>query len=409
VATEDTATLRATANPTMDAVAMKRLLFYCGTRLGLTQHQVLYMMYGLMAFFVLTFINSTAARIWRRMELWCSGIAHMFFSTDARFNPKKQPDPDLVMQAMSNDLSCSHPTRRIIFIRHGESCWNEIFNRGVSPMILVRLVKALVGEVLCMFGDDSVFLDSPLSELGMQQADELRQFFSQDPPESMSAEAAYDHITIRGEGRGNSVPSIITSSNLRRAIGTAVIGLWPRLQRTKEKIYLLSSCQEGSHNVDCVCLAGPGQVPPLDNVYAKLEVKTLINNHSKMINASFNRGNKAIFGSGLDRMKEFVEFCMNPELEGKTIIVAGHSLWFKKFFQTFMPHNVEHVAKDCKLLNCGVVGFTMTATANPKKVGHTLYRVSPRSMVEIFGPKDDDKNPKGRAFDVRKSKKWKSE
>merc|ERR1711924_202556 len=64
-----------------------------------------------------------------------------------------------------------------------------------------------------------------------------------------------------------------------------------------------------------------------------------------------NKGNKAVFGSGLNRMKEFVEFCMHPSLQDKTIIVAGHSIWFKKFFQVFMPHGCEHVAKHCKVLH----------------------------------------------------------
>ncbi len=35
---------------------------------------------------------------------------------------------------------------------------------------------------------------------------------------------------------GKNVPSMIATSNLRRAISTCVISLWPRLQRTKEKV-----------------------------------------------------------------------------------------------------------------------------------------------------------------------------
>ncbi|CAN0440510.1 unnamed protein product, partial [Laminaria digitata] len=59
--------------------------------------------------------------------------------------------------------------KRVIFLRHGESEWNEVFNRGFGPMFLVRLVKAFVREVMMLSTRDSVFFDSPLSNTGIQQ------------------------------------------------------------------------------------------------------------------------------------------------------------------------------------------------------------------------------------------------
>jgi hypothetical protein len=47
------------------------------------------------------------------------------------------------------------------------------------------------------------------------------------------------HPVLNGsEGR-----TIIVSSNLRRAVSTAVIGFLPRLNRSKERIHILSSLQ----------------------------------------------------------------------------------------------------------------------------------------------------------------------
>jgi len=91
--------------------------------------------------------------MWRRLGLWSNGLLHMIFSTDARYKPLKQPNPELVVQSLSNDLSERPPTRRIIFIRHGESCWNEVFNRGFGPSMLVRLTKSIIGELMCSFGE----------------------------------------------------------------------------------------------------------------------------------------------------------------------------------------------------------------------------------------------------------------
>ena len=38
---------------------------------------------------------------------------------------------------------------RIIFVRHGESVWNYVFNRGFGPSFLVRLLRVTLYE-LCV-------------------------------------------------------------------------------------------------------------------------------------------------------------------------------------------------------------------------------------------------------------------
>lgn len=45
----------------------------------------------------------------------------------------------------------------------------KVFNRGFGPSFLVRLVSAVVREVMMLSSRDSVFFDSPLSNTGIQQ------------------------------------------------------------------------------------------------------------------------------------------------------------------------------------------------------------------------------------------------
>ena len=33
--------------------------------------------------------------------------------------------------------------------------------------------------------------------------------------------------------------------------------------------------------------------------------------------------------------------------------VAGHSLWFREFFKSFLPKSCSHTAKTAKMVNCG--------------------------------------------------------
>ena len=91
------------------------------------------------------------------------------------------------------------------------------------------------------------FLDSPLSDLGLEQCHSL-QAFLRNPCLDPAAQPDFDVLTA-GEGR-----SVIVSSQLRRAAATAAIGLADRLKRTNEPILMHSSCQEISRNFDTISI-----------------------------------------------------------------------------------------------------------------------------------------------------------
>jgi len=91
-------------------------------------------------------------------------VAHLVLSKEKSGWPKNRPDPDAIKGLKFETV------KRVIFVRHGESTWNDVFNRGFGPMFPVRLVHGLVQEAGVLISRSSYFVDSPLSKLGYKQA-----------------------------------------------------------------------------------------------------------------------------------------------------------------------------------------------------------------------------------------------
>ena len=54
---------------------------------------------------------------------------------------------------------------------------------------------------------------------------------------------------------------------------------------------------------------------------------------------------------GASRTSVVWSVCGLREPVAQVIIVAGHSLYFRQFFRTFLPHACEHVSKNKKIAN----------------------------------------------------------
>jgi len=65
-----------------------------------------------------------------------------------------------------------------------------------------------------------------------------------------------------------------------------------------------------------------------------------------------------------------------------TIIVGGHSLWFRNFFKAFLARSDEHVGKSQKMVNGGVVAFTLNVGPSPVGPG---YWIEPGSITTVHG------------------------
>ncbi|KAK3266742.1 hypothetical protein CYMTET_24659 [Cymbomonas tetramitiformis] len=304
-----------------------------------------------------------------KLKLSMTVYKHMLLSSDNKCKKKKQPDSDLIKDNARLDV------KNVVFIRHGESDWNDMFNRGYGPMFPVRVIFGLLREIFLLPTEDSTFVDSPLSSLGVQQANSLLGFLEK-PPADTDPAAAEMAACIRGE-RGS---SILVSSNLRRAIATGTVALWGRLQRTKESLHILSSLQEISRNPDTIALSKANGIPDLNR-----HRKDLGDNFDpeSLYDASHNQGNKTTKSTGLLRMQAFAKWVF--ETPEDVVIATGHSLYFRNFFNTYLPQNVpDHPARKKKLTNCGVASFQLAKGICPQ-TGTTLFRIEPSSVLIVRG------------------------
>lgn len=131
--------------------------------------------------------------------------------------------------------------RSVVFIRHGESAWNEVFNNGSKILLPVRLARALAQEMFLLFQTtDSLFLDSPLTKEGLQEAMSLESAIAQ----SQRQEAG-------GWKELKPTNCVYVSSPLRRALTTLILAVRPRLKANPLlKIDIWDCLQEISRNVD---------------------------------------------------------------------------------------------------------------------------------------------------------------
>jgi hypothetical protein len=242
--------------------------------------------------------------------------------------------------------------------------------------MLVRFATAWFEEMMMMPKMDSKFLDSPLNFEGIEQALELRKFLSEKQPQSVIEGIV---ATIRGD-KGTSV---VVSSCLRRAIATTTLGIWNRIEKSDEKIHILSSLQEVSRNIDTRALSGSKQLVDLPfsriSPHCKPSDGTEFN-PELVYELNDNFGNKTTAFYGIKRLQAFNEWAFAREEDA--IIVGGHSLWFRSFFQTFLPFSFEHAAKTKKIENSGVVAFDLHRV---QMADNTFrYRIDERSMITVY-------------------------
>ena len=297
-----------------------------------------------------------------KARLYASGFLLMVVGRDKRWRRKPPSQSDVQAQSTTK-------TKKLLFLRHGESEWNLVFNKGPKPLIPFKLVAALLREfrMLVALDPGSVLFDSPLNMEGLEQAQELARALKGDAP--LDGGDAADAEALRGGGS-----AVICSSNMRRALQTAAVAF--QRPQPPPRIHILSCLQEISTNVDTVALAAPGEAPLLPRVPPDLSFP-------KRFDASRNAGTKPLRGHGGERLRAFCDWAMaRPE---STIVVAGHSLWFQSFFREYLPAEAEHDGKRFKVANGGVVACVLE-----------------RGAVDFVRPESVEAVHKG--FDLKKKK-----
>ena len=291
--------------------------------------------------------------------------------------------------------------RTIYFVRHGESQWNYVFNRGFTlPGFPLRLMRGVLMEILSALDRrNSFFVDAPLSEKGLEQVEELRKFLNEvNNPFLTDAEVKTlrtKHVDVlRGDAVDGKTEeakkSIIVTSNLRRAAHTAAIAFMDRFERTKEKLMVNDALQEMARNVDAFALAGDAfdAVPctGITNVAKdKGTLKTILEETVKF-NVESNAGNKGIWRRGATDCLRFAHWATSPSAvpkECETIIATGHSIYFREFFKLFLPSSSEHDAKSKKIVNCGVIAFELKKYEHGKK--GVFFSIDEKSIETVYG------------------------
>lgn len=348
----------------------------------------------------------------RKAKLLFNTLVYLLLCNDKSWTAPKE-DPESFF--LSDDVRKSEPTkidkRTIIFVRHGESTWNDTFNRGdrskvsfVLNFIPNLIFAALMEFFLFVSGRDteSWFYDSPLSYKGVNQAIGLRRFLQSTPATEKEADfiklmLADDHTASslghnkqngnktagRGENALVSPSSQLVSSNLRRAISTMALGFQDRLdkQLPDDSILIVPELQEISRNPDALSItpAGGELLPSWsDRDVPHCDFDRVF---SKQVDLSLNKGNKPVNTNGLKRLRAFCNLAFT-NIERDIIIVGGHSLWFRSFFRTYLPRTFEHVSKKKKLVNGGCVSFTLKRVSMQ---GDFEYMIDPRSITVLYG------------------------
>ena len=167
-----------------------------------------------------------------KIKLLLKGILYLLFCNDKTW--KRPQDPASIFEPILRS-GVKIDRKTVYFVRHGESTWNDTFNKGNHRSLIVfvigffpGLAKALMYELYLILSGklDSWFFDSPISGLGLEQVDALAAFLKETPTDNIEGK----HLGILRADPG-APPSKLLCSNLRRAVSTVAAGFRDRLSR----------------------------------------------------------------------------------------------------------------------------------------------------------------------------------
>ena len=227
----------------------------------------------------------------------------------------------------------------------------------------------------------SWFYDSPTSTLGLNQVEDLSKFFQSTT--DLNDTTVAEHVAVL-MAKPDAPRSKLLSSSLRRAVSTVAGGFKDRLaRRPQEKILIVPSLQEISRNPDTLSITPARtqiEASWIDETSKICDFQSTFTNQTDM---SLHLGNKPVGTNGLKRMREFCNFVFSSSVKEQYVVVGGHSIWFRSFFKTFLPYKVDHVGKQKKIVNCGVVAFTLMKVV--RKSGQSTYMIDPKTVDVVYG------------------------
>eukprot|EP00550_Attheya_septentrionalis_P003936 CAMPEP_0198288346 /NCGR_PEP_ID=MMETSP1449-20131203/6869_1 /TAXON_ID=420275 /ORGANISM="Attheya septentrionalis, Strain CCMP2084" /LENGTH=375 /DNA_ID=CAMNT_0043986461 /DNA_START=108 /DNA_END=1235 /DNA_ORIENTATION=+ len=326
----------------------------------------------------------------KKVRLFVMTVTYLALCHDKKWTEPKE-DPASFF-ADSEDETIEKKT--IIFVRHGESTWNDTFNKGDRSKVnfLVYFVPNLIYAAAMEFywfvsgtEKQSWFFDAPLSNKGVSQARGIQTFLETGAAQGTNKEAELIGLMLGNtKNEDGTVSSQLVSSNLRRAISTVAMGFQDRLDKELkgDSILICPELQEISRNPDALSiLESQGRAEPSfidQEMQSVCDMERIL---GKQVDTRLHMGNKPTGSNGLVRMNAFCETAFNV-IEKDSIIVGGHSLWFRSFFRSFLPRTFEHVSKKKKIVNGGIVAFTLLRIKDPS--GYH-YMMDPASITVLYG------------------------
>uniref|UniRef100_A0A0A9WS44 tRNA (Guanine(10)-N2)-dimethyltransferase n=2 Tax=Lygus hesperus TaxID=30085 RepID=A0A0A9WS44_LYGHE len=226
-----------------------------------------------------------------------------------------------------------------------------------TPM---RIWSTILKEVLYITSEQSILFDSPLNQDGIQQAVDLSYKIREYKP----GDDSYINSIVSVLQGVSKKSSIIMVSTLRRAMETAAIGLWSRLDKTNERLHMSDYIRELSPNLDCRSLKPENKIPDMtgsDCLQASRLMSHFERDHGYEPTKIFDGVRRKVSNSTAHEI-EYLDRAVGEifSLPQEVVILCGHSLWFRNFFRCYIGKDVEHVSKERKLHNCGVVAFQMS-------------------------------------------------
>eukprot|EP00536_Pseudo-nitzschia_multiseries_P005935 jgi/Psemu1/192013/e_gw1.121.88.1 len=330
-----------------------------------------------------------------KIGMFLRGVVYLLFCNDKSWRLPQCPSlvfgPILAREEEGSLSGRVVERKTIYFVRHGESTWNDTFNKGSHRSqvafaigFVPGLIKSICFELYLILSGkmDSWFYDSPTSILGLNQVEELSNFF-QSAKDLHDTDPIAQHVNVL-MAKPDAPPSKLVSSSLRRAVTTVVAGFRERLnRRPQEKILVLPCLQEISRNPDTLSIT-PAQTQIQASWIDKgSNLCDFQSSFRKQVDMSLHLGNKPVGTNGLKRMREFCELVFSSSIKEEFVIVGGHSIWFRCFFRTFLPLNEDHVGKQKKVVNCGIVGFTLMKVV--RESGQATYMIDPKSVDVVYG------------------------
>ncbi|KAL7463410.1 hypothetical protein ACHAXS_005668 [Conticribra weissflogii] len=378
------------------------LLFYAAHLLSSLRRPVLLVS-------LLCILSNPAAAV-RKLQLVYLSVLYLLFCHDKRFRiPDDDPaayfPKEMGGTAPEKLAGATYRSKTVLLLRHGESTWNDTFNPGDRPKVLFvllfvpNLMYAILVELYFFVSGrdgESWFFDSALSGKGVKQSEGLRRFLRKEKlrlggtaaPNNEEERAVRLLLALETEA-GGTPASHVVSSNLRRAISTAAIGLSDRFASTSrsspsdDPITLLPCLQEISRNPDALSI-----LPPR-GVARPTWCDEGIPNFSALVDTSIHGGNKPLSTNGWVRLEEFCRTVFDDGVLPKgAVVAAGHSLFFRSLFQCFLPRGEEHVGKKKKIVNGGVVMLVLhEATMGDGKGEEKVkkYMIDKASVTVVYG------------------------